>query len=255
MARAGYAAKGVLYLLIGGLAAAGAADAGGRTTDSHGAFRVVHHQPYGSAWLGVLAVGLAGYAIWRLAAAFTDAECKGSGPAGLAVRAGYAASGVVHAALTVAAVRLSLGIRESQRDAIREWTARFLDAPLGQWLVGAAGVGIIGYGGRQLYRAWSGSIDRRLDLTGVGADRQRWILGLARFGVIARGIVFAIIGTFIIRAGLAADARKAGGIDDALRSLRTEWHSRLALGVVALGLASYGGFQFVRARYRTITPC
>lgn len=255
LARAGYAAKGVLYLLIGGLAAAVALEAGGATTNSHGAFRVVRGQPFGSTLLGILAVGLGGYAIWRLAAGLADADCKGRDARGLAVRAGYVASGLVHAALTLAAFRLSLGIGEQKRDAIKHWTQQFLEAPYGRWLVAAAGAAVIGYGVFQLYRAFTGKMDRHLDFSGVSSDAQRWMTHLGRFGMFARGVLFGLVGVLLIRAGRSADARKAGGIDDALRSLLTEWHSRAALGVVALGLAAYGLYQLVRARYRTIRPC
>ncbi len=161
----------------------------------------------------------------------------------------------MHAALTLAAFRLSLGIDEKKRDAIRHWTQQFLEAPYGRWLVAAAGAAVIGYGVRQLYRGYTGKIDRQLDFSGVSSDARHWMTQLGRFGIFARGIVFGLVGVLLIRAGRSADARKAGGIGDALRSLLTQWHSRVALGVVAVGLAAYGLYQLVRARYRTIRPC
>ncbi len=252
LARLGYAAKGVLYLLVGGLAGLAAVHAGGRTTDSRGAFRLILSQPLGIAWLALVALGLGGYAAWRVIAALTDAEGKGDSTGGRLVRLGYLGSAVVHAGLMAGAIRLAVGVPEDKRDAAKQWTARALHAPFGHWLVGAVGVGVIAYAIRQCWRAWDGTVDRRLDLGEVHASARPWIMGITRFGMVARALVFGLIGNFLIQAARTLDARRAGGIDDALRALLTRWHSHLALGVVALGLIAYGCFQLVRARYRLI---
>jgi len=252
LARLGYAAKGVLYLLVGGLAGMAAARAGGRTTDSHGAFRLILGQPLGIAWLALIALGLGGYALWRVIAALTDAEGRGDTTGGRLIRLGYLGSAVVHAGLMVAAIRLAIGVPEEKRDAAKRWTARALQAPLGHWLVGAVGVAVIVYAVRQCWRGCAGTVDRQLDLAAVPTSARPWIMGVTRFGMVARAVVFALIGNFLIQAARTLDARRAGGIDDALRTLLTRWHSHLALGVVALGLIAYGCFQLVRARYRLI---
>ena len=108
-ARYGYAAKGVVYVLIGSLAALGAFKGGGGPTDSRGALRQIVGQPYGRVMLGVIAAGLAGYALWRVTQALRDTEDKGTNWKGLAVRTGYACIGVVYAGLSFSAVRIILG--------------------------------------------------------------------------------------------------------------------------------------------------
>ena len=254
LARAGFAAKGVVYLLIGTLALLAAAGAGGETTGTRGALGVLLRQPLGRVLLGLLAVGLAGYAIWRAITALGDPEAAGrKGWKRIMVRIGYAVSAFVHAALAWEAARLALAMGSTGGDdAARDRTADLMAAPLGPWLVGAVALGLAGYGIAQIRRGLRGDIDRQLALGRLGPDEQRLVVRTARTGLVARGIVFLIISGFLAKAALEHDPSEAGGLREALQALREQPYAPFLLGGVALGLAAYGAFQLVRARYRVI---
>jgi hypothetical protein len=254
LARAGFAAKGVVYLLIGTLALLAAAGAGGETTGTHGALGVLLRQPLGRVLLGALAVGLAGYAIWRAITALADPEAGGRrGWKRIVVRIGYAASAFAHGALAWEAARLALAMGSAGGDdATRDRTADLMAAPLGQWLAGAVALGLAGYAVAQIRRGLRGDIDRHLALGRLGPDEQRLVVRTARTGLVARGIVFLIISGLLAKAALEHDPSEAGGLREALQVLRDQPYAPFLFGGVALGLVAYGAFQLVRARYRVI---
>ena len=257
LARAGFAAKGIVYLLIGTLALLAAAGAGGETTGTHGALGVVLRQPLGRVLLALLAVGLAGYAMWRAITALADPEGQGRrGWKRIMVRIGYGISGLIHAGLAWEAAKLALALGGSGGgDAAQDRTAELMSAPFGPWLVGAVALGLAGYGLAQIRRGLRGDIDRRLALGRLGPDEQRLVVRTARTGLAARGVVFLIMSGFLAKAALEHDPSEAGGREAALQALRDQPYAAFLLGGVALGLAAYGAFQLVRARYRVIaTP-
>ena len=250
LGRAGYAAKGIVFLVIGALAARAAFGRGGAATDSRGALSVIGDGPFGSVALVLIGVGLLGYTVWRLVAAVTDAEGKGDEPTSLAVRLAQAGRGVVYGALGIQALRL-LGERgPTESTATQDWTARLLDLPFGRVIVGAVGIGVLGYAGYQLYRAASDKVRKHLDLGEAGRTTATWIVRLGRFGIAARAVVFAMIGVFLVRAAMQSDSGEAGGIAQSLRALASASHGRVVLGAVSFGLAAYGVYQLATARYR-----
>jgi hypothetical protein len=235
LARFGYAAKGVVYLIIGGLAALAAFHKGGKTTDSRGALGEILFQPYGKFLLGAVAVGLIGYALWRLVQSVKNTENKG-----MATRVGYAVSGALYAGLALSAARMIMGsgTANSSGEPTQEWTARLLAQPFGQLLVGAVGLGIIAFGLYQLYKAYTAEFRENLMTEKMSRGAQSLALRTGQFGLSARGIVFGIIGSFLILA--------------ALRALEQQTFAPWLFGLVALGLAAYGFYMLVLARYRRI---
>jgi hypothetical protein len=155
LGRAGYASKGILYVVLGLVAARVIIDGQKRSTDAAGALRMIGDGPMGVVFLVLIAVGLFGYMAWRLLAAVTDAENKGDKPTALAVRAGQAMRGLLYGALGVQAVQLLRNEAGSNDNAAEDWSARLLQLPFGTWLVGAAAAGVLAYAGYQLYRAVS----------------------------------------------------------------------------------------------------
>ena len=254
LARAGYAAKGVVYTLVGGLALLSAVGSGGRTTGSTGALRSLLDHSFGQALLAVIAVGLAGYAAWCLIRALFDPEHDGRDARGLWKRAVHFCKGLAHAALVVAVVHMIRGTAAAGGDdrRVRDWTAWLMSFPFGIWLVGATGVGVLVFGVRQLYRAWAVDVDEPLDLRRMGVAAHRWTLAFSRLGMAARGVVFGIVGVFLVSAARHANPSEAQGVGGALHALRQQSYGAALLAVVALGLIAYGAFQFVLARYRRI---
>ena len=254
LARFGYAAKGVVYTIIGGLAALAAFTGGGRTTDSRGAFEEILSQSYGKLLLGAIAVGMAAYAIWRIVQAVKDTENKGSDAKGIARRIGYAAIGGIHIGLAYSAAQLIFGSGGRSRGdaASKEWTATLLAQPFGQWLVGAAGLGFIAFALSQFYKAYTAKFREKLKTNEMDEKTQTFATRSGQAGLTARGVVFGIIGVFLILAALHSNAGEARGLSGALRALEQQSYGQWVLGIVALGLIAYGLYMLVMARYRRI---
>lgn len=253
VARLGYAAKGMVYLLIGGLAALAALRSpGGATTDRSGVMKQIAQQPYGWILLGLLAVGLVGYAIWNVVRGIVDVDQHGSDLKGKAIRVGYGVIAASYVLGAITAVRLLLDANRPVEDGVQTWTARLLGQPFGRWLLLAVAGVIGGIAVAQLYRAWSAKFAEHLHITPADGVDQEWVVRLGRIGYAARGIVFGLIALFLALAGLRHNPDEAKGMDDVLADLASKPHGQLMLGVVAAGLFAYGIFALVQARYRRI---
>ena len=253
LARLGYASKGVVYCLIGVLAFQAAIGTAGRITDTHGAFSTVLSQPYGRVLLGLIAVGLMGFAVWRLIQSFADTESEGSDAKGLFLRAGYAASAIFHLLLAVEAGRLSMRLGDKGGgDALPHWTTRVMSKPVGAILVALAGAGLIGYGLYQLYMAYKTMLGKKLDLSRLSSNTRTFVVRASRLGLGSRGVAFVIIGGFMIQAARSGNPSEARGMAGALRSIESAPYGKWVLAVVALGFVGYGIYQCVNARYLRI---
>jgi Domain of Unknown Function (DUF1206) len=251
MARVGYAAKAILYITVGILAAQAGLGRGGRTTDTHGALQAMYGVTMGRALLIVIAAGLLGYAVWRLVEAVFDPERRGTSAKGVALRIGSAGRALFYGAFGIAAVRLALGFSsDGSSTEPREWTARILGLPAGELYVWGAAVAIAAYGFYQLYRAYVPKLGRQLQLHRIPEEATGLLVGVSRFGIAARGVVFCLIGLFLARAAAQHDPAEAGGLRKSLGTVAS-W-GRWLLVVVALGLIAYGVYQLINARYRRI---
>jgi len=253
-ARVGYAAKALLYTVVGVLALQSALGNGGETTGSRGALTTLVRQDFGALILVVIAAGLFGYAAWRIIEAILDPEHRGTSAKGLALRTSFAVRGIVHAALGLQAVRLATGTARGRGHAVEAWTARLLDAPFGRWLVVGVGLAVAGYGIYQLYRAWVAKLSRQLDLASLSDEAGSWLVHVCRCGIAARGIVFGICGWYLVRAGIVHDATAAADTGEALGVIAHQRFGDVLLAVVAVGLIAYGAYEIVQARYRVIRP-
>lgn len=254
MARVGYAAKGAVYFVIGALAVQLAAGGGGDATGSRGAVREIANQPFGEILLWITGIGLFAYAGWRFIQAATDPDGVGSDAKGSVKRAGYFVSGLIHSSLGAFALRLATGSGGAHADdsqSQQQLTAAVLSQPLGQWLVLAAGLIVVGVGVAQFYRAYSEDFMRRLG--GMSTEARKWAKRAGKWGFSARGVVFLMIGWFLIKAAAQADSSEARGLEGALEELARQSHGPWLLGIVAAGLGLYGVFMFITARYRRIS--
>ncbi|MBW4649212.1 MAG: DUF1206 domain-containing protein [Kastovskya adunca ATA6-11-RM4] len=255
LARLGYAAKGIVYAIVGVLAVQAAFGQGGRTTDTQGALTTIASQPFGKFLLALVAVGLVGYSLWRFVEAWADPDNKGSDAKGLATRFGYAISGLIYAGLAFSAIGLILGTGgggggdNTQQD----WTAKVLAQPFGQWLIGLLGALIIGIGFYQFYKAYSAKFRKEWKLREMSSQEDTWATRIGRFGLAARGVVFVMTGFFLIQAARQSDASEVRGLDGALQALAQQAYGKWLLAIVALGLVAYGLYMGVQARYRRIS--
>lgn len=247
-ARFGYAAKGVVYVLVG-LLALQAAIGSGSATDSSGALRTLVDEPFGRALLAAIALGVFGYALWRAYCTIANPEHDGAGQ-----RAYFALTALIYAGLGIEAARLALGNGGDGGESASHWTARLLAQPFGAWIVGGIGAAIILFGIGQLVHAWKAKLDEQLDLSPLSTGTRAWVVRISRFGLAARGVVFSLIGVFLVRAALSFEPARARGVGGALRSLQSQPFGAWLLGTVALGLVAYGSYELIRARYRVIRP-
>jgi hypothetical protein len=252
LARFGYAARGLVYMLVGALGVVAAIGAAEARLGIHGALRTIVRWPFGSVWLSLVGVGLAGYVLWRFIEAILDPEHKGTAAKGLVQRMAYVISGVVFAKLVFEAFELVIEWGSSPSMTVEDWTALVLAQPFGRWLVGSAS-GIVILGGLyQFYAAYTATFRDKFKWREMSYREAVWLLRLGRFGYAARGIVFLIIGSFLIFAALQAKAELAGGLSDALLALEGQPFGSWGLGGVALGLIAYGMYVVAEARYRRI---
>ncbi|HSJ12974.1 MAG TPA: DUF1206 domain-containing protein [Longimicrobiales bacterium] len=248
LARFGFLSKGLVYMLVGVLAVQ-AAVGRSEATGSRGALRELLGAPLGSVLLGAIAIGLFGYALWRAYCAIADPERDGGWH-----RLYCAGVAVVHASIAVEAARLALtGIPGGEGDGgAQHWTATGLSQPFGGWIVGGVGGAIIVWGLAQLVKAWRAKLDDQLELGRLRPTTRTWVRRISRFGIAARGVVFAVAGIHLVRAALQFDASEARDAGGALRALEQQPMGPWLLGVVAAGLFAYGIYELLRARYRVI---
>lgn len=254
LARVGLAAQGFVYVLIGILAVQVARGARGKASASKGALLTLSDEPFGAFLLAAIGIGMFGYAFWRVAQAISDPQRDGSDAKGIALRIAKAGSGILSGAIGFFALNLAFGNGGGSGDgeAARHWTTRALSMPLGEWWVVLVGLGIVGFGVHQVVRGWKQKFRSDLKEHQMSQKERRLAAKAGTFGHIARGVVFGVTGLLLIQAGLQSDASRARGLDGALNTLAQRPYGDGLLAVVALGLASFGIYQFVEARYRRV---
>jgi hypothetical protein len=217
LGRLGFAAKGLVYLIIGAIAVR-AAIGSEEATGPRGALQEIAQRPMGEALLWVAGLGLIGYAGWRFVQAARDTERKGTDAKGLIVRAGYVLSGLIHVSLAMAAIRIAGG--SGERDGGEQgMTAQLLQQPFGRWLAVLAGLVVLAVGINQFRLAHGARFREHLRTGEMNVEEVRWAVRTGRIGYAARGITFAIVGTFLAIAGLQSDPGEAKGLADALQVL------------------------------------
>ncbi|MBD3885327.1 DUF1206 domain-containing protein [Phormidium tenue FACHB-886] len=255
LARFGYAAKGIVYFIVGILAAQAAFTTGGRTTDTSGALTTIVNQPFGKFLLILVTIGLMGYALWRVVQTIFDPEHSGeeTNAKHIVQRIGYTFSAIAYTGLALTAVKLIMGTETSSGSATQDWTAHFMAQPFGRWLVGLAGLVVIGVGISYLYQAYKAEFQHHFKRYQMSQTERNWAKWMGQFGITARGIVFSIIGLFLVLAALHANASEARGLGGVLATLAQQPFGSWLLGIVALGLIAYSIYLLIEARYRRIT--
>jgi hypothetical protein len=249
LARAGFVARGLIYVIIGILAWKLAIGSGAPTADQQGALQAIAHQPFGHALLVLVAIALAGYSLWRLFRA-----ALGHGPEGsdsTADRIAALGSGIAYAGLCALAVANLLSSRSGSSTSHRT-AAGLFGSTAGTWLVGAAGMLLIGVGLYQAYRGISRDFLEDSKTDEMDPAVQRSFESIASVGHIARAVVFSLVGVFLVKAAAEFNPNNAVGLDGALAKLARASYGPYMLGVVATGLVAFGIYSLADARYRRI---
>jgi Domain of Unknown Function (DUF1206) len=250
LARAGLVSRGVIYAIIGVLAIKLALGDGGKTTNQKGALQTIVEQPFGKTLLILTAIGLAGYAIWRLVRA-----AIGHGPEATddtKERLAGLASGLAYGALFVTAMSILLGSGGGSGGNPDKATGGVLDWPAGQVLVAIAGAVMIGVGLDQGYKGIKRKFLEKSKTGQMSEGVERAFTALGVFGHLARMVVFGLIGYFLIKAAIDYNPDKAVGLDGALAALGRSSYGPTLLGIVAAGLIGFAAYSIADARYRKV---
>lgn len=248
--RAGYAAKGLVYVLIGALTAMAAfTPSGDSATDSSGVVRTLSTSGWGSLLLALVLVGLVGYVVWRAVQTLLDPEGKGNDPKGLLTRAVYAFSGLAYGLLAWTAAQALMGSGGGGGSETSEETSQaLLQLPGGRWMLGILGLVVVGRAVAEARKALSGDFHEKL-ASELGGEARRWLIRIGRIGLSARAVVFLVIGGFFLHAAWIRSSDEARGLEGALETMR-EHGGPWLMALVAMGLGAYGVFQWTKAAYR-----
>lgn len=251
-ARLGYAAKGAVYAVVGGIAVQQAIGRGGDVGGTREALQEIASGTFGTALLSLVTVGLAAYVVWRLVQAFLDPEADATDSEGKrwAKRGFYLISAVIYGYLTYYAFDILTGSGGgSSGSGSGSQTQGLLAKSWGVWVIGIIGAGVVVRGLLQLWKAYTDKFREKIERFDLGPAQGKWVLRASRVGLTARGVIFGIIGVSFIEAALTRNPQEAQGTEGALQLLTgTPW----LLGGVGLGLVCYAVYQWVKARYRII---
>ena len=248
----GYVAEGVVYILIGVFALIAALEPSQQPNGYKGALAKLAAAPFGDAALALLALGLAAFVLWQVVQGILDPEHRSQRRTikRRAVRLGCLLNGALHGFLVGEAAWRLLGFGGGTDGGRSQavWAGLAMALPLGRWMIAATVVGIALFGLFQWYLAASRKKTGRVDLTHT---RLRGvIIALGTFGFLARGVLFGLIGAFLIDAARRYNTANATGVVGALSALKRQEYGHWLLGAVAVGLISYGLFQIIKEPYR-----
>lgn len=253
LARWGLVSKGALYLLVGVIAGDVAVAGGERLRDRGGAVSALADTWYGKALVFLLAVGLAGYAAWRFAQGVLGRPLEGGKKEGWLKRVSYFARSAWYLFLLAIVIAALAGADESggSREEDRA-TARVLEWPLGRLIVAAVGLAVLGAGIFNVWRAITRRFMKNMKLRKMSELEEKAFTIIGVVGHLARGVVFGLIGFFLVRAAWQYDPDEAVGLDGALAEILRQDYGDTLLGIVSAGLIAYGVYCFAEARYREV---
>jgi hypothetical protein len=253
LARLGFGARATIYLLIGIFALMLALGKRPPEADQRGAMQEVAKHTGGFLVLLLLAIGLAGYALWRFTEAAFGVAGEGSEGKKAGPRLQSLIRGLVYAFFAVNAVNLLMNSRGSSQAGQQQLlTARVMKQSAGRWAVAIAGLVVIVVGLPLIVEGVRRKFKKYFKLSDMPASSRRLVWALGTFGTTARGVVFALTGYGIVRAAWQYDPKKARGLDGALRSLADSANGRWWVGLVALGLIAFGLYGYCEAAWRRV---
>lgn len=252
--RTGFVARGLTYALIGGVAIALAlgAGSGGQAPNQQGALDLIASAPLGTVALIVIAIGLGAYAAWKLFLAAFGIGPDGGGGQKLFDRVSNLAGGLVYLGFCALAVRVLTGSAGNQTRQQHKTAAGVLGWPGGREIVGAAGVVLIVICLQQIYVAWTGGFAQESKTGEMGREEQHVFMAAGRTGLIARSVVFALSGYFLIRTAIDFHVSRGIGVDGALAEVHHQPFGNVLLVLAGAGLLVFAGFSVLEARRRRL---
>ena len=248
--RLGYVARGALYIVMGLLALGVALRVGGgKTTDLSGSLVFLTGNPFGKLVLIAFAIGLAAYSLWGLVRAIYDPLHRGSDASGYVARLGFITSAISYAAIVIFALQILAGSGGASGDGTQKTVASVLTHPAGGWLTILIGLFALGIGVGQFMEAYRPTFARDLKAAEMSATERDVAVGLGRFGMFARGVVFLVIGWFVVQAGIHHDAGQVQGFGGAFLFLLSQPFGHWVVGIIALGFVALGLHSFACARW------
>jgi hypothetical protein len=250
LGRAGMVCIGVVHLIVAYLALQVAFGDSSQQADQKGAIAEIGSTPFGKVILWVLTVGLIAYGLWQLMEAAVGFHWVQKKAKRTRRRIGAVVKAIIGVSLGITAARLASGSNSggSGDEQQQEMTAKLLSLPFGQILVAIAAAIVIGVGIAQLVKGVRKKFLDDLDLGDLPTGTQQWVRRIGMFGYTAKGVVLAIVGVLLGVAAFQSNAKEAGGLDSALRTLAAQPFGTVALIVVAIGLAAFGVYCFAAAR-------
>jgi hypothetical protein len=254
LARIGLVAYGVVHLLVAWLAVQLAWGVGGSAAqaDQGGALATLAQQPFGTVLLWVVAAGLVALAAWQAAEVLRwRGGLSASGDArkeAVTKVVKSVAKALAYAVLAVLAVRYATGGGQSGGQE-QQAASGIFGLPAGRWLVALVGLVIVGVGAYLVHKGVSKRFLKEIDLREAPPEATRLVTRLGQAGYPAKGLSFGLVGVLLVWAAVTFDPAKASGLDGALRSLLAVPFGQALLTLVAVGIAAFGAFCFVRARY------
>ncbi|MFZ5961541.1 DUF1206 domain-containing protein [Thalassococcus sp. BH17M4-6] len=245
--RAGYSGRGLTYVVIAGLSL-WAIWLGGEAKGTSSALESLRGEPGGYFVLGLIAIGLMAYCIWRVIDAIFDLEDYGTDGEGIIARLGMVVTGLIHGALAIVALLLFMGDSGGGGGGIPGAISTVLSWPMGQYIVGAAGIVTVGAGLYYLRKAHKESYRSSLRANHFTVN-WNWVL---KAGVAAQGVIVTIVGGFLVWSAVTYSPDKAGGLGDVFRFLKQQPFGQTLVVLICLGLLGFALFCFVNAAYRII---
>lgn len=252
LARMGYGARGLIYGVIGFLAIEVALGVSGNLQDQQGALASIGQQPIGKILLGIVLIGLIGYSLWGLIRALFDPLHKGRSLKGIFTRVGYFISAVAYAILILPTYSYIFGGANAAQNGaqgvqLRSIVSTIFLMPLGRLIVGIIGLAFLGTGVYQTYKGVRYKFDKETKMYSLTPKQIKVVKTLGRFGTLARAVVFALAGIFLLFAAYSANSSKAKGVDGVLLVLLQQPYGHFLLGIVAAGLIVFGAYSLVSA--------
>lgn len=250
LARIGYGARGLIYVVIGVLAIMLAFGVSGSLQDQQGAIAFIGQQPLGKFLLGIVLIGLVGYSLCGLIRAFFNPLHKGKNFWNILERIGFFISAVAYAILIPSTYNFIFSKQGAAQNGaqgiqMRDIISTIFSIPLGKWIVGIIGLFVLGVGVFQVYRGLRHNFDKQIEPYALTLKQIKWVKTMGRFGTLGRAIVFFLIGILLIIAAYSANPLKVKGIDEALLVLMQQPYGAWLLGIVALGLILFGFYSLL----------